>query len=153
MKSLLTFLFLIGSLGAQSAPEWQYQTDPPMKAPKPALSKPPAKKSDFPKCGTKGAGNSTCWYPLAEPSAKKAKYKIVMVEDENGVRLDVDVPAIKETRKCLDGKGAPIRCNGPCPNNPICSLEKVPPFWTCADKERILEHSESGKYYCRKPQL
>jgi hypothetical protein len=47
-----------------------------------------------------------------------------------------DVPAIYFKPKCKGGCVAP------------------PPYWTCTDKLRVLEHDESEPphYYCRKPQ-
>ena len=39
----------------------------------------------------------------------------------------------------------------PCGQD-VCFTSVQPTKWTCADKERILETSESGKHWCRKVQ-
>jgi hypothetical protein len=76
---------------------------------------------------------------------------------------EFDVPAIQETRKLSESDDPVVREKCRLANTPEWGDVKTAAatriacrssakFWTCADKERILEHSESGKYWCRKVQ-
>lgn len=65
----------------------------------------------------------------------------------------LDIPAIQDGRDC-DKDPIEICGKAYCTNQEIDNKCKHAwtPRWTCADTERILEHSESGKYWCRKVQ-
>ena len=67
-----------------------------------------------------------------------------------------DVPAIQEDRQeCVPIPQCNI-CNADArpygQSCGCCSEMKSVPEWTCAEKDRVLLHTENGKYWCHKPE-
>jgi hypothetical protein len=96
-------------------------------------------------CGN-GMSISDCYIACRKPNGcTDAEIELVCPQAE-----PQDVPAIQETRKeCVIPDDVSV-CSAMAGSQCPCGSMKDVPYWTCADKSRILLTSEDGQHHCIK---